>query len=116
MAHDIFSPQPVKEAQVYLMRRLLNDFPDEAVSEILQNTKAAMGTDSRLLISEVMLPESVVPGEHAASHWLNFAAMAIGGRVRTVQEYKALLDEAGLAVENVYTCVGQCMMVEAKSK
>jgi chemotaxis methyl-accepting protein methylase len=51
MAHDIFHPNPVKEADVYYVRNVLLDWTDEKVVFILQNLRASMGKNSRLLIS-----------------------------------------------------------------
>ena len=51
MAHDFFTPQPVKGASVYLFRHVLHDWPDEANRKIL-NTVPALAPRSRIVIQE----------------------------------------------------------------
>ncbi len=55
--HDFTQPQPVQGADVYLLRMILHDWPDEKSAEILRNIVAAMDTKkSRLLIMDTVLP------------------------------------------------------------
>ncbi|PMD52475.1 S-adenosyl-L-methionine-dependent methyltransferase [Hyaloscypha bicolor E] len=42
--HDIFTLQPVKNAHVYFLRRLLHDFYNPVCLEILKNIVPAMGS------------------------------------------------------------------------
>ena len=57
-SHDFTQPQPVKAADVYLLRMILHDWPDGEAAEILRNIVAAMDTaKSRLLIMDTMLPK-----------------------------------------------------------
>ncbi|KAL9114556.1 MAG: hypothetical protein Q9187_007459 [Circinaria calcarea] len=111
MEHDFWNPQPVKAtsnpadlekgASYYYMRNVLHDFPDEKCVGLLQNTMAAMSADSAILIDEKILPET-------NTHWhaaqLDIAMMAsLASIERSEKQWRALLDEAGLKLQAVYT-------------
>ena len=56
-AHDFTQPQPVRGADVYLLRMILHDWPDGEAAKIIRNVVAAMDkTRSRLLIMDTVLP------------------------------------------------------------
>jgi hypothetical protein len=57
-AYDIFTPQPVHGAKIYFWRRVLHDFDDDSARSILSNTVNAMDDDSKLLIQELVLPDT----------------------------------------------------------
>jgi 6-hydroxytryprostatin B O-methyltransferase len=57
-AHDFTNPQPVQGANVYLLRMILHDWPDEDATSILKKIVAAMDrTKSRILIMDTVLPK-----------------------------------------------------------
>lgn len=56
-AHDFLQPQPVKGADVYLLRMILHDWPDEMAVKIVRNLVDAMEGGSRLLIMDTVLPD-----------------------------------------------------------
>ncbi|KAL8938468.1 MAG: hypothetical protein Q9216_003881 [Gyalolechia sp. 2 TL-2023] len=56
-AHDFTQAQPVRGADVYLLRMILHDWPDVVAATVLQNIVAAMDKSrSRLLIMDTVLP------------------------------------------------------------
>ncbi|KAI8950854.1 S-adenosyl-L-methionine-dependent methyltransferase [Xylaria longipes] len=56
-SHDFTQPQPVKDADVYLLRMILHDWPDHVAVEILKNIVSAMSKpNSKLLIMDSVLP------------------------------------------------------------
>lgn len=56
--HDFTHPQPVQGADVYLLRMILHDWPDEIAVTIVRNLVAAMSEgSSRLLIMDTVLPK-----------------------------------------------------------
>ncbi|KAI4106032.1 MAG: hypothetical protein L6R37_002395 [Teloschistes peruensis] len=64
-AHNFFEPQPVKNADVFLMRMIFHDWPDKEATTILRNILPALKTPgSRLVIMDTVLP---TPGSVAAS-------------------------------------------------
>lgn len=65
--HDFTNPQPVQGADIYLLRMILHDWPDEKAIAILKNIVTAMDrnkTASRLLIMDTVLPS---PGSEPIS-------------------------------------------------
>lgn len=59
--HDFTNPQPVKGADVYLLRMILHDWPDNEAAKIIKNLVDAMDKskpNSRLLIMDTVLPKS----------------------------------------------------------
>jgi len=57
--HNFFDAQPEtsRGAAVYLLKYILHDWPDEDCRRILKPIVDAMGPDSRIVISDVILPE-----------------------------------------------------------
>jgi hypothetical protein len=95
MEHDFFTPQPVKHSQVYYIRRVFHDWQDEEACKILQAIAPAMAPDSRILISDMALPEPVGPEDDGAV-WLDLMMMTIGGKERTKMDWDKLIEKAGL--------------------
>lgn len=65
MVHDFFSPQPVKGADVYLLRWILHNWPDAYAIQILQNLIPALKSGARILIMEHLMPEPGALGRYA---------------------------------------------------
>ncbi|KAK5321117.1 hypothetical protein LTR93_006359 [Exophiala xenobiotica] len=55
-AHDFFEPQPIKNADVYLLRFICHDHSDKYAAKILANIVSAMGPTSRIIIMDGVLP------------------------------------------------------------
>lgn len=86
-------------AKFYYLRRIMHDWPDKEAAVILRNTAAAMGPDSRILIDDVVLPET---GASWLSTLADLAMMAFGGKERTLAQWNSLASSAGLRVEHVH--------------
>ena len=86
MEHDFFTEQPVKNAQIYYIRRVFHDWQDEEARKILQAIVPAMAEDSRILLSDMALPEPVGQ-EDTAAVWLDLMMMTIGGKERTRKDW-----------------------------
>jgi hypothetical protein len=96
----------------YLLKRILDDWPDEKVLQILQNCRKAMPGDCRLLIIEPLMgpPNEPCPG-HLAD--MNFLVTFKGGRIRTVEEHGKLLLQAGFRMRNSYSTESEVSVLEA---
>ncbi|KAL9090484.1 MAG: hypothetical protein Q9165_005245 [Trypethelium subeluteriae] len=98
-AHDFWTPEPIKGARAYYMRNILHDYPDEAGAKILRQLVTAMDKDSVILIDEMVLPTT---GTHWRAAQLDFTMMsAMAAMERTEQQWKDLLDKAGLKIKKV---------------
>ena len=86
-------------ADAYLFRHLLHDYDDDDCIKMLNNVRRAMKPDSRVLVLEKTVPTDDTPGP---GRWLDLHVMLLtGGRERTVPEYQALFEKAGLKLERV---------------
>lgn len=86
-------------ADTHLMCSVLHDWPDESAATILRNSGRALPPDGRLIIVEMLVPES--PEWHP-SKWSDIGMMVLtGGRERTLAEFEYLLVESGFALSDV---------------
>jgi len=88
-------------AKFYYLRNILHDWPDEKAVIILKNIIPALGPDSRILIDEMVLPNEKVHW-HATQIDLTMMS-AMGAKERTDEQWRALIDEAGLKIVNIFT-------------
>ncbi|MFI6409696.1 methyltransferase [Streptomyces sp. NPDC050548] len=96
-AGDFFGALPTG-ADAHLMCSILHDWEDDEAIEILRRSREALQADGRLLICEMILPESNEP--HPA-WWSDLGMMVVlGGRERTLGQYRSLLRLAGLQISN----------------
>ncbi|KAK0636307.1 S-adenosyl-L-methionine-dependent methyltransferase [Bombardia bombarda] len=117
MKYDIFTPQPVKNAHVYFMRRLLHDFYNPVCVEILKSTVQSMGPDSRLIICDMLVPDKVEVNGPTELYWLDLNLMMISGKEKTLKEFHELLDAAGLELVKVWpSAIGATVQLETRLK
>lgn len=119
MAHDFFTPQPIKsasplgyvslyeltskvDAHIYFLRRILHDFYDPVCVDVLRNVTAAMGPTSRLIIADIILPEKTEMGGDITIYWLDFSMMMLNGKEKTEKEFCNILDAAGLEIVKIW--------------
>ena len=57
MAHDFFDEQPVKNADVYILRQILHDWSDKYAIRILRALRPSLKAGAKILIIEQILPE-----------------------------------------------------------
>ncbi|GGX26848.1 methyltransferase [Streptomyces noursei] len=110
-AGDAFEAVP-PGADAYLLSRVLQDWDDARCARLLANLRTAMPDSGRLLIVERVIPTTHGPGSAdgpspsdgpglLAVLWDLHLLMAAGGRERTLDGYRTLLDGAGLRLESV---------------
>ena len=92
--------QPVKGASAYLLRHILHDWPDSACQTILRNhVDALRGSDSRLLISEMVIPDQGAPREKALR---DINMMQLAAKERGEKQWRDLLGEAGFRIVEIH--------------
>ncbi|KUI67830.1 Demethylsterigmatocystin 6-O-methyltransferase [Cytospora mali] len=89
--------EPVKGALVYHIRRVLNDWPDDDVVNIFGQIRAACAPDSRVLVSEQLVPD----GPSLMMGALDLFMMNFGGKRRNERQYGELAERAGFRVSSV---------------
>jgi SAM-dependent methyltransferase len=101
-------------ADVYIMSRVLHDWPDEDCAHILRVCRAAMGPDARLLICELILEPDPARGR-PADYLVDTQMMAMFGsaRERTADEFASLLNESGLALRRIIPTESPVWILEA---
>ncbi|KAJ5994420.1 hypothetical protein N7451_010144 [Penicillium sp. IBT 35674x] len=102
-SHDFFQKQPITNAKFYYLRRIMHDWPDKEAASILQNIGSVMAPDARILIDEVVLPNT---GAHWQATMADLLMMfAFGGKERSTKQWESLAECAGLRVEQIHTYV-----------
>ncbi|KAF1952680.1 S-adenosyl-L-methionine-dependent methyltransferase [Byssothecium circinans] len=87
MAHDFFTSQPIHGARVYYLRSILHDWDDAKILKVL--------------INEFAIPNR---GASAFAMRSDFMVMALAGAVeRTEKQWNALLNSAGLKIDQIWT-------------
>jgi O-methyltransferase domain/Dimerisation domain len=95
---------------VYVLSRILHDWPDDKAAIILANARKAMKHDGTLLIRDNVLSDNDVQGST-----MDVTMMIMtGGRERSESEWKNLLQSTGFALTRVYKEEGQLDLIEAK--
>ncbi|EGN94261.1 hypothetical protein SERLA73DRAFT_15737, partial [Serpula lacrymans var. lacrymans S7.3] len=130
--HDFFAPQPIKDADVFLLRAVLHDWPDRYAKRILRRLREAAELGTRLIIADHVLPlafwdlPSVLANVEGAertlapapllpnlgkasanAYWMDLTMQAIfNGKERTLREMCALALSAGWRVVRVTRAEG----------
>jgi hypothetical protein len=77
-----------------------------------------MGPDSRLIICDLLVPARVEVGSPIMDvYWMDFCMMAVGGKEKTLREFKDMFEAVGLELVKVYPAAfGKSAMLEARLK
>jgi len=108
---DFFRSVPAG-ADTYLLKLVLHDWDDARAGRILHNIRDGITPDGRLVIMEAVMP----PGDgyhHAKFLDLNMLVLAEGGRERTEEEYRRLLDQAGFDIARTVATASPLSVIEA---
>lgn len=110
-AHDIFESVPAG-GDIYLLRFILHDWNDDESARILKTLRAAMAPAGRVLIVEMLVPDTNEPGFVQLMD-INMLVMT-GGRERTATEYGALCAAAGLRLVRTIATGTPFVVLEAE--
>lgn len=99
-AHSFFTPQPIKDADVYFFRRIFHDWPDHLCCDILKNLIPSMKLGSRIILDETILSS---PGngnvdllEEKLGRTLDMQMLvAANSKERTLEDWKNLFVMGG---------------------
>ena len=92
--HDFFTPQPVEDADVYLLRMIIHDWADADAVRILREITKVMKERSRIVIMDMVLP---TPGtgsqtfEAALRQKDLMMRQVLNAREREVEDWHALI-------------------------
>lgn len=90
IAQSFFDPLP-PGGDLYLLKKVLNDWPDRETTAILRRCAEAARPGGRVVIIGGVSPEG-------AAHRLTIEMMLVGGRSNTLHEFRELARQAGLEV------------------
>jgi hypothetical protein len=91
MAHDFFEEQPVKDADVYLLRQILHDWPDAEAITILKNLVMSMKPRAKIIImDQVVPPPGLLPNsQEKAARTIDLVVMShFNGKQRDMDDWK----------------------------
>jgi hypothetical protein len=86
-------------ADAYILKHIIHDWNDEQSVRILRNVRSAMGESGRILIVEMVVPEG--NGPSPAKVMDVQMLIATGGKERTENEYKRLLESSGMRLNRI---------------
>ncbi|CAK3973812.1 S-adenosyl-L-methionine-dependent methyltransferase [Lecanosticta acicola] len=103
VAHDFFTPQPIRGARAYFLENILHNWTDDSCRQILGHIRDAMTPEySKLMVSAKILPNKEVPQFSAQ---LDFYLLLIhNSRTRNKSEWLDLIGSVhGLDVVKVWS-------------
>ncbi|ESK91595.1 ich1 protein [Moniliophthora roreri MCA 2997] len=129
--HDFFTPQPIKDAAVFILRVVLHDWPADYARMILLRLREAATNDTKLLIADFVLPMAcdsteglegiegaitrLAPtpllanlGKASANvYWMDMTMqVTFNGQERTLREIVSLAHSAGWKVTKIVKGLG----------
>jgi hypothetical protein len=90
VGQSFFDPLPAG-ADVYVLKKVLDDWPDEETVAILRRCSEAAPAGGRVVVLGGVSPEE------AARH-LSITMMVVGGKTNSLSEFERLAGQAGLEV------------------
>ncbi|HEY9705687.1 MAG TPA: methyltransferase, partial [Allocoleopsis sp.] len=98
---DFFVSVP-QGADCYIMKHIIHDWNDESCMKILNNCRQSMSDNGKVLLVEGV----IFPGNDPSTAKiidLEMLVMTNGGKERTENEYKTLLNSSGLELTKIYS-------------
>ncbi|MEI7282308.1 methyltransferase [Pectobacterium carotovorum] len=100
------------EADIYLLKYIMHDWPDEKTSIILNNCRKAMRPGGKILVMDPVPPEGNI--QHFGKEMdILLLSSFDGGRERTESELKHLFASAGLKINRIIETGSLISIVEA---
>lgn len=109
---DIFTAVPAG-GDLYLLKNVLHDFPDDDCLRILTAVRRAMAPGTRLLVVDAVLPGDGTP--HPAIALDIVMLMTLQGRERTAEEFAGLLSRSGFRLDRVMPTRALTSIIEAEA-
>lgn len=107
---DFFAAVPQGDA--YVMKHILHDWSDELSNKILKAIRAAIGPAGKLLVVEMVVPETPGPDMSKLMD-LNMLVMTPGGKERTAAEWTALFEAGGFRLDRILPTPSNYGVLEA---
>jgi ubiquinone/menaquinone biosynthesis C-methylase UbiE len=113
---DFFASVP-SLADLYVLKTVIHDWPDDKARDILQCCRRAMRPGTRILIVERLMPERLEPSlaSRALARVDLHMLVALGAQERTLAQMLTLLDSAGLKQVRHIATPCEFQILEAQS-
>jgi hypothetical protein len=108
-AQSFFDPLPAG-ADVYLLRKVINDWPDPQAVAILRRCADAASSGGRVVVMGGVAPDD------RSTTTLTEEAVLVGGRERTVAEFRELARDAGLEVTAAERAASGAFVAECRTR
>ncbi|ASU86267.1 methyltransferase [Nocardiopsis gilva YIM 90087] len=109
---DFFHTAP-EDGDLYLLKWILHDWPDDQAATILRGCRNAMAPDGRVLIIEQVIPPGDTP--HPGKT-MDFSMLTlVNGRERTEEQFATLLADADLRLHRIVPTASPLSLIEAVS-
>ncbi len=108
---DFFATIPMGDA--YIFKGVLHDFNDQIMQQILKNCAQQMPKNATLFIAEQVMPDDADP--HPNKTMDIVMMVLLGGRQRTLAEWKNSVESAGFSFQNSYATNSLFTLMEFKS-
>ncbi|KAM0793774.1 hypothetical protein ACM66B_001192 [Microbotryomycetes sp. NB124-2] len=111
-AHDFFTPQPVKQAEVYFLRAIIHDWPDDEAKTILKHLADSAAPHTQLVVIEHVVT-SLAPNATDPPTVLSVRApptpyhldmqmlCALNAQERTTEQFERLFRSTGWDLKRV---------------
>lgn len=97
---------------IYVMSRVLHDWPDATARKVLENCRSSMGAKAVLVLLESVVPDSNAPRPVLLRDLMMMAMN--GGRERTEAEWRTLLEASGFTLSKALRTGGPFDVIEAR--
>jgi len=115
VAGDFFATTIPAVADAIILKSVIHDWDDARSTSILRNCRQALPSNGTLLLVERIMPEAPITTDEDRAHAMSDLNMlrGPGGRERTKQEYRDLLNESGFDLKSTYPA-GRFNVIEAR--
>jgi C-methyltransferase len=97
---------------VYVLKNIMHDWPDDKAVQILRNVRAAAGRQATVLLVELVIPDH---DRDFAGKWADLEMLLnLGARERTAAEYRNLLSQSGFEMTRLVPTASPLSLVEAR--
>jgi len=107
---DFFAGVP-KDADAYMMKYIIHDWSDELGAQILRHCRDAMRPGGRVLVIEHVIAKGNAP-DWGKMLDVNMLAL-LTGRERTLEQFRALFQRAGLRLRRAHATKSALKILEA---
>jgi C-methyltransferase len=98
---------------VYVLKMILHDWPDDTAVEILQSVRSVAEVGTRVLVIDCVIPDH---DREFFGHWTDLEMLLLqAGRERTVPEYRRLLERAGYRITRWVPTASSMSFLEAEA-